>query len=228
MFKQLLQLNAIQFCQIDSCRLAGPNEILAVYLMAAKFGGQYMESSRWLDINVFELYMTVFRINRTLMQPVNFARWSQWMSLLIERRHFFQCTSHGFTCVWCENVKRNNAIINQPVNSLKVCSRYDSGCFWLYKDSYSIKNTVSERRLKTGGQIKWNLATMLFWSIRKCKVTWTYLFCCVCQSHICDRWFLQSVIIPVDWSWCWIRLLDLLVLAYFWCIYKLFTARRMR
>lgn len=36
-FKQLMQANAIQFCQIDSCRLGGVNEILAVLLMAAKF-----------------------------------------------------------------------------------------------------------------------------------------------------------------------------------------------
>ena len=38
MFKQLLQAGAISFCQIDSCRLAGVNEVLAVLLMAAKFG----------------------------------------------------------------------------------------------------------------------------------------------------------------------------------------------
>ena len=38
MFKQLLQANAISFCQIDSCRLGGVNEVLAVLLMAAKFG----------------------------------------------------------------------------------------------------------------------------------------------------------------------------------------------
>jgi L-fuconate dehydratase len=37
-FKQLLQANAIKFCQIDSCRLGGVNEVLAVLLMAAKFG----------------------------------------------------------------------------------------------------------------------------------------------------------------------------------------------
>jgi len=37
MFKQLLQAGAISFCQIDSCRLAGVNEVLAVLLMAAKF-----------------------------------------------------------------------------------------------------------------------------------------------------------------------------------------------
>jgi len=38
MFKQLLQAEAIDFCQIDACRLAGVNEVLAVLLMAAKFG----------------------------------------------------------------------------------------------------------------------------------------------------------------------------------------------
>ena len=38
MFKQLMQAGAISFCQIDSCRLGGVNEVLAVLLMAAKFG----------------------------------------------------------------------------------------------------------------------------------------------------------------------------------------------
>jgi L-fuconate dehydratase len=38
MFKQLLQAGAIRYCQIDSCRLGGVNEVLAVLLMAAKFG----------------------------------------------------------------------------------------------------------------------------------------------------------------------------------------------
>ncbi len=37
MFKQLMQADAIKFCQIDSCRLGGVNEVLAVLLMAAKF-----------------------------------------------------------------------------------------------------------------------------------------------------------------------------------------------
>ncbi|QDU56970.1 L-fuconate dehydratase [Aeoliella mucimassa] len=38
MFKQLLQLNAISFCQIDSCRIGSVNEILGVLLMAKRFG----------------------------------------------------------------------------------------------------------------------------------------------------------------------------------------------
>jgi L-fuconate dehydratase len=38
MFKQFLQAGALRFCQIDSCRLGGVNEVLAVLLLAAKFG----------------------------------------------------------------------------------------------------------------------------------------------------------------------------------------------
>ena len=37
MFKQLMQAKAIEICQIDSCRVGGVNEILAILLMAAKF-----------------------------------------------------------------------------------------------------------------------------------------------------------------------------------------------
>jgi L-fuconate dehydratase len=37
-FKQLLQLGAIDVCQVDCCRLGGVNVVLAVVLLAAKFG----------------------------------------------------------------------------------------------------------------------------------------------------------------------------------------------
>ncbi len=38
MFKQFFQENAMQFCQLDTFRLGGVNEVLAVLLLAAKFG----------------------------------------------------------------------------------------------------------------------------------------------------------------------------------------------
>jgi L-fuconate dehydratase len=37
-FKELFQAEAIGFCQLDACRLGGLNEVLAVLLLAAKFG----------------------------------------------------------------------------------------------------------------------------------------------------------------------------------------------
>lgn len=40
MFKQFMQADAMDVCQVDSCRIGGINEILAVYLMAAKLKGK--------------------------------------------------------------------------------------------------------------------------------------------------------------------------------------------
>lgn len=37
MFKQFLKASAMRFCQIDTARLGGPNEVIAVLLMAKKF-----------------------------------------------------------------------------------------------------------------------------------------------------------------------------------------------
>lgn len=38
MFKQFMQADGLQVCQIDSCRLGGVNEVMAVLLLAKKFG----------------------------------------------------------------------------------------------------------------------------------------------------------------------------------------------
>jgi L-fuconate dehydratase len=38
MFKQLLRAGALGFCQVDACRLAGVNEVVAVLLLAAEHG----------------------------------------------------------------------------------------------------------------------------------------------------------------------------------------------
>ncbi len=42
-FKQLLQAEAIDVCQIDSCRLAGVSEVLSVLFMATK----------WVNVDAF-------------------------------------------------------------------------------------------------------------------------------------------------------------------------------
>jgi L-fuconate dehydratase len=38
MFKQFLQAEALSFCQIDACRVASINEVVAILLLAARFG----------------------------------------------------------------------------------------------------------------------------------------------------------------------------------------------
>ena len=40
MFKQFMQSNGLQYCQIDSCRLGGVNEVMSVLFLAAKFNSK--------------------------------------------------------------------------------------------------------------------------------------------------------------------------------------------
>ena len=54
-FKQFLQVKGLQFCQIDSCRMGGLNEVLAVLLMAAKFGGISFDI-----LSSLEVYLLIF------------------------------------------------------------------------------------------------------------------------------------------------------------------------
>ena len=55
MFKQFLQAGAMDFCQIDACRIGGVNEILTVVLMAKKFNGIY----NWLVFTIFDLQQII-------------------------------------------------------------------------------------------------------------------------------------------------------------------------
>ncbi|MBV9928590.1 MAG: fuconate dehydratase, partial [Acidobacteria bacterium] len=60
MFKQLLQAEAIGFCQIDSCRLGGVNEVLAVLLMAAKFGVPVCPHAGGVGLCEYVQHLSVF------------------------------------------------------------------------------------------------------------------------------------------------------------------------
>src|SRR5204863_389658 len=59
-FKQLMQANAIKFCQIDSCRLGGVNENLAVILMAAKFGVPVCPHAGGVGLCEYVQYLSMF------------------------------------------------------------------------------------------------------------------------------------------------------------------------
>lgn len=50
-FKQLLQAEAIDVVQIDSCRLAGVSEVLSVLFMAAKSGPVFSTSMFFSDLH---------------------------------------------------------------------------------------------------------------------------------------------------------------------------------
>jgi L-fuconate dehydratase len=59
-FKQLFQAQAISFCQIDSCRLAGVNEVLSVILMAEKFGVPVCPHAGGVGLCEYVQHLSVF------------------------------------------------------------------------------------------------------------------------------------------------------------------------
>src|SRR5437773_7435183 len=60
MFKQFMQAGAIDFCQIDSCRLGGVNEVIAVLLLAAKFGIPVCPHAGGVGLCEYEQHVSLF------------------------------------------------------------------------------------------------------------------------------------------------------------------------
>lgn len=60
MFKQLFQAEAIDVCQIDSCRVAGVNENLAILLMAAKFGVPVCPHAEGVGLCEYAQHLSIF------------------------------------------------------------------------------------------------------------------------------------------------------------------------
>src|SRR5206468_762793 len=59
-FKQLLQLRAIDVCQVDACRLAGVNEALAVLLLAAEHGVPVCPHAGGVGLCEYVQHLSVF------------------------------------------------------------------------------------------------------------------------------------------------------------------------
>lgn len=73
MFKQLLQAGAIDVCQIDSCRVGGVNENLAILLMAAKFGVPVCPHAGGVGLCEYVQHLSVFdylRVSCTMQDRV--------------------------------------------------------------------------------------------------------------------------------------------------------------
>jgi L-fuconate dehydratase len=60
MFKQFLQAGAMDYCQIDACRLGGVNEVIAVLLMAAKFGVPVCPHAGGVGLCEYVQHLSVF------------------------------------------------------------------------------------------------------------------------------------------------------------------------
>jgi L-fuconate dehydratase len=60
MFKQLLQADAIRYVQVDSCRMGGMNEALAVILMAHKFGKPVCPHAGGVGLCEYVQHLSIF------------------------------------------------------------------------------------------------------------------------------------------------------------------------
>ena len=60
MFKQFLQADAIRYCQIDSARLAGVNEVLAVLFMAQRFGVTVCPHAGGVGLSEYVQHLALF------------------------------------------------------------------------------------------------------------------------------------------------------------------------
>ncbi|MEU4557888.1 enolase C-terminal domain-like protein [Actinoplanes sp. NPDC023936] len=68
-FKQLMQAGAIRVCQVDACRVAGVNEVLAILLLAAKFGVPVCPHAGGVGLCEYVQHLAIFdylRIGRSL------------------------------------------------------------------------------------------------------------------------------------------------------------------
>jgi len=59
-FKQFLQADSIKFLQLDSCRIGGVNEVLAVLLMAAKFGVRVCPHAGGVGLCEYVQHLSIF------------------------------------------------------------------------------------------------------------------------------------------------------------------------
>ena len=72
-FKQLFQAGAIDVCQIDSCRVAGVNENLAIMLMAAKFAVPVCPHAGGVGLCEYVQHLAIFdflRVSQTMENRV--------------------------------------------------------------------------------------------------------------------------------------------------------------
>ena len=104
MFKQMLQANALTYLQIDSCRLGGLNEVVAVLLLAAKFdvpvvphaGGvglcEYVQHIAAFD------YLTIARDpSKILVEYVDHLHEHFVDPVRIENAHYMLPTAPGYS-----------------------------------------------------------------------------------------------------------------------------------
>jgi L-fuconate dehydratase len=104
MFKQLLQSEAIAFCQVDSCRLGGVNEVLAVLLMAAKFGVPVCPHAGGVGLCEYVQHLSIFdyiavsgSLDNRVIEYVDHLHQHFEHPVVIEQGHYMPPSAPGYS-----------------------------------------------------------------------------------------------------------------------------------
>ena len=85
-FKQLLQAGAIGYCQVDACRVGGVNEVLAILLLAAKFGVPVCPHAGGVGLCEYVQHLAIY--DYVALNPSIEGRYCEYVDHLHE--HFVQ------------------------------------------------------------------------------------------------------------------------------------------
>lgn len=103
-FKQFFQANAIEFCQIDACRLGGVNEVLAVLLMAAKFGIPVCPHAGGVGLCEYVQHLSIFdyicvsaSLENRVLEYVNHLHEHFLHPVLIRNGHYMPPIAPGYS-----------------------------------------------------------------------------------------------------------------------------------
>ncbi|WP_272673626.1 enolase C-terminal domain-like protein [Providencia sp. PROV031] len=103
MFKQFFQAGAMDFCQLDPARLGGLNEVLAVVLMAAKFGipvcphgGGVGLCQYSLNIVLFDYIAVSASLENRVLEYVDHLHENFEEPLVIKRGKYFPLMQPGY------------------------------------------------------------------------------------------------------------------------------------
>ena len=123
LFKQLFQANAIGVCQIDSCRLGGVNENLAVMLMAAKFGvpvcphaGGVGLCEHVQHLSMFDFIAITGTMEDRVIEFVDHLHEHFVDPVTIRRAHYMPPTRPGYS--------------TEIVPESRIAYRYPTGAMW--------------------------------------------------------------------------------------------------
>jgi L-fuconate dehydratase len=121
-FKQLFQLDAIRFCQIDACRLASVNEVLAVILMAAKFGVAVCPHAGGVGLCEYVQHYSLFdyiavsaSLENRVLEYIDHLHEHFVHAVRIRNAHYLPPTAPGFNVTMRSESLEEHAFPNGPI-----------------------------------------------------------------------------------------------------------------